>query len=119
MRTTLTLDKDVFAVGQTRTQASGKGIPVIQVAVNAAKIPNNHALEFLAEERDEAGPHHQRGLPARCNRSDSCLKWTRAEFHGRANRVAARFGYRVRFLPVGPEDALVGAPTQMGVFERA
>jgi len=27
------------------------------------------------------------------------------------------FGYQVRFLPVGPEDPGVGAPTQMGVFE--
>jgi hypothetical protein len=31
--------------------------------------------------------------------------------------VAGRFGYRVRFEPVGPVDAEVGAPTQMGVFE--
>jgi hypothetical protein len=30
--------------------------------------------------------------------------------------VAERFGYSVRFLPVGPEDAVVGPPTQMGVF---
>jgi hypothetical protein len=30
--------------------------------------------------------------------------------------VAERFGYRVRFLPVGPEDSVLGAPTQMGVF---
>jgi hypothetical protein len=30
-----------------------------------------------------------------------------------------RFGYNVRFLPVGEEDSQVGAPTQMGVFDRA
>ena len=30
--------------------------------------------------------------------------------------VAERFGYSVRFLPVGPEDLAVGSPTQMGVF---
>ena len=29
-----------------------------------------------------------------------------------------RFGYRVRFLPLGTEDARVGAPTQMAIFER-
>jgi len=34
------------------------------------------------------------------------------------NRVAARFGYNVRFLPVGPEDSAVGSPTQMGIFEQ-
>ena len=33
-----------------------------------------------------------------------------------ANGVAARFGYNVRFLPVGPEDSAIGSPTQMGVF---
>jgi hypothetical protein len=32
--------------------------------------------------------------------------------------VAARFGYSVRFLPVGPEDEKVGPPTQMAVFAR-
>ena len=32
--------------------------------------------------------------------------------------VAARFGYRTRFLPVGAELADVGSPTQMAVFER-
>jgi hypothetical protein len=32
--------------------------------------------------------------------------------------VANRFGYSVRFLPVGPEEAEVGAPSQMAVFEQ-
>jgi hypothetical protein len=32
--------------------------------------------------------------------------------------VASRFGYTARFLPVGPEDAEAGPPTQMAVFER-
>ena len=36
-----------------------------------------------------------------------------------SNGVAARFDYSVRFLPVGPEDSMVGAPTQMGVFNLA
>jgi hypothetical protein len=31
--------------------------------------------------------------------------------------VAGRFGYGVRFLPVGPDDPEVGSPTQMAVFE--
>jgi 3' terminal RNA ribose 2'-O-methyltransferase Hen1 len=49
---------------------------------------------------------------------DHRFEWTRAEFQDWANRIATRFGYTVRFLPVGPEDAVVGAPTQMGVFGR-
>ena len=37
-------------------------------------------------------------------------------FQAWAEMVAGRFGYTVRFMPVGPEDPVVGAPTQMGVF---
>ncbi len=48
---------------------------------------------------------------------DHRFEWTRAEFAAWAAGVAERFGYSVRFLPIGPEDAAVGAPTQMGVFD--
>ncbi len=58
-------------------------------------------------------------LPAgKFRHRDHRFEWTRAEFRAWANGVAARFGYTARFLPVGPEDAAVGSPTQMGVFER-
>ena len=58
-------------------------------------------------------------LPAGTLRhKDHRFEWTRAEFQAWANRVAKRFDYSVRFLPVGPEDPTVGAPTQMGVFTR-
>jgi 3' terminal RNA ribose 2'-O-methyltransferase Hen1 len=49
---------------------------------------------------------------------DHRFEWTRAEFAGWAEGVAGRYGYSVRFLPVGPEDADVGPPTQMAVFSR-
>lgn len=49
---------------------------------------------------------------------DHRFEWTRAEFQEWANRVAEKYVYSVRFLSVGPEDAVVGSPTQMGVFER-
>jgi 3' terminal RNA ribose 2'-O-methyltransferase Hen1 len=56
-------------------------------------------------------------LPAgRFRHDDHRFEWTRAEFAGWAQPVADRFSYRVRFLPVGPADAEVGAPTQMAVF---
>ncbi|MEP0847347.1 MAG: 3' terminal RNA ribose 2'-O-methyltransferase Hen1 [Phycisphaerae bacterium] len=56
-------------------------------------------------------------LPAgRLRHRDHRFEWTRAEFQAWAGGVAERFGYTVRFLPIGPEDAAVGAPTQMGVF---
>ncbi|HEX6464964.1 MAG TPA: 3' terminal RNA ribose 2'-O-methyltransferase Hen1 [Vicinamibacterales bacterium] len=50
---------------------------------------------------------------------DHRFEWTRAEFQEWAAGLASRFGYDVRFLPVGDEDPVVGAPTQMAVFARA
>lgn len=58
-------------------------------------------------------------LPAGAFRHrDHRFEWTRDQFQHWAGRVANEHGYRVHFLPVGPEDAEVGSPTQMGVFER-
>jgi 3' terminal RNA ribose 2'-O-methyltransferase Hen1 len=48
---------------------------------------------------------------------DHRFEWTRAEFRVWTNRIAERFGYSVRFVPIGTEDAELGPPTQMGVFE--
>jgi 3' terminal RNA ribose 2'-O-methyltransferase Hen1 len=59
------------------------------------------------------------GLPAdKFRRRDHRFEWTRAEFQDWAGRVAQRFGYTARFLPVGPEDPAVGAPTQMALFTK-
>jgi len=59
-------------------------------------------------------------LPAgEVRHSDHRFEWTRAEFKSWGNGIAERFGYSVRYLPVGPEDAEVGAPSQMAVFERS
>jgi 3' terminal RNA ribose 2'-O-methyltransferase Hen1 len=56
-------------------------------------------------------------LPAgKFRHKDHRFEWTRAEFETWANGVANRFGYTVRFLPIGEDDVEVGAPTQMGVF---
>ena len=58
-------------------------------------------------------------LPAgKFRHKDHRFEWSRVEFQGWAQKVAERFGYSVRFLPVGPEDPVVGPPTQMGVFHR-
>lgn len=56
-------------------------------------------------------------LPAgRFRHKDHRFEWTRAEFQSWAERVAREFGYEVELAAVGPEDAELGAPTQMGVF---
>lgn len=58
-------------------------------------------------------------LPAgKFRHRDHRFEWTREEFQAWSNGVATRFGYSVRFLPVGPEDQTVGSPTQMGVFAK-
>ncbi|MBK9265885.1 MAG: 3' terminal RNA ribose 2'-O-methyltransferase Hen1 [Polyangiaceae bacterium] len=58
-------------------------------------------------------------LPAgRMRHKDHRFEWSRAEFQAWAYRAADRFRYSVRFLPVGPEDPAVGAPTQMAVFAQ-
>jgi 3' terminal RNA ribose 2'-O-methyltransferase Hen1 len=49
---------------------------------------------------------------------DHRFEWTRAEFEQWGNSMASRFGYQVRFQPIGAEDADRGAPTQMAVFTR-
>ncbi|MEM6551080.1 MAG: 3' terminal RNA ribose 2'-O-methyltransferase Hen1 [Planctomycetota bacterium] len=57
-------------------------------------------------------------LPAgQLRHRDHRFEWTRDEFQSWATALAERFGYAVRFLPVGDADVEVGSPTQMGVFE--
>lgn len=49
---------------------------------------------------------------------DHRFEWTRAQFNDWSARVSASHGYAVRFAPVGPEDSVVGSPTQMAIFSR-
>ncbi|MYW64019.1 3' terminal RNA ribose 2'-O-methyltransferase Hen1 [Streptomyces sp. SID8379] len=56
-------------------------------------------------------------LPAgHVRHGDHRFEWNRQEFRDWAERVAGRHGYRVRYVPVGPDDPEVGPPTQMAVF---
>ncbi|HEY0762275.1 MAG TPA: 3' terminal RNA ribose 2'-O-methyltransferase Hen1 [Pyrinomonadaceae bacterium] len=56
-------------------------------------------------------------LPAgKMRHKDHRFEWTREQFRDWSEGIARQHGYDVRFLPVGPEDATVGAPTQMAVF---
>jgi len=49
---------------------------------------------------------------------DHRFEWTRAELQAWADGIASRLGYSVQYLPVGPIDPTLGAPTQMAVFRR-
>jgi 3' terminal RNA ribose 2'-O-methyltransferase Hen1 len=58
-------------------------------------------------------------LPAgRFRHRDHRFEWTRAQFATWAESVAERFGYQVRFRPIGDEDPTLGPPSQMGLFIR-
>ena len=58
-------------------------------------------------------------LPAgKFRHPDHRFEWTRQEFQRWAQAVGERFGYGVRFLPVGAEHPDFGPPTQMGVFHN-
>jgi len=58
-------------------------------------------------------------LPAgKMRHRDHRFEWTREAFQTWSNGISERFGYSVRFLPVGPYDPEVGPPTQMAVFEK-
>lgn len=58
-------------------------------------------------------------LPAgRFRHKDHRFEWDRASFQGWARGVAQRCRYTVAFRPIGPEDPIVGPPTQMAVFRK-
>jgi 3' terminal RNA ribose 2'-O-methyltransferase Hen1 len=50
---------------------------------------------------------------------DHRFEWTRTELQSWATRVAASHGYNVSFLPIGDEDTVLGAPTQMAIFRAS
>ena len=56
-------------------------------------------------------------LPAgKFRHKDHRFEWTRAEFQAWAEGIAEKYGYTVRFMPIGEVDENVGAPSQLGVF---
>jgi 3' terminal RNA ribose 2'-O-methyltransferase Hen1 len=56
-------------------------------------------------------------LPAgKFRHRDHRFEWTRAEFQDWSTGVAERFSYDASFLPVGPQDAVLGSPTQLAIF---
>ena len=58
-------------------------------------------------------------LPAGAMRHrDHRFEWTRPEFATWADEICARYGYLVRYLPVGVDDPQLGSPTQMAIFTK-
>jgi 3' terminal RNA ribose 2'-O-methyltransferase Hen1 len=74
------------------------------VAVTTPNVEYNVKFETLPAGEFRHGDHR--------------FEWTRAEFESWGLGVAERHGFAVRFIPLGPEDPMVGAPSQMAVFSR-
>jgi 3' terminal RNA ribose 2'-O-methyltransferase Hen1 len=77
------------------------------------------ATAVLTTPNAEYNVRFERLAAGRFRHRDHQFEWTRAQFRDWAQGVAARYGYTARFEPVGPEDARVGPPTQLGVLSRA
>jgi 3' terminal RNA ribose 2'-O-methyltransferase Hen1 len=59
------------------------------------------------------------GLPAgQFRHRDHRFEWTRTEFEAWARDIAESYSYTVHFTSIGPEEAGLGAPSQMGIFHR-
>ncbi len=56
---------------------------------------------------------------ARLRHTDHRFEWTREGLRTWSERIAAQFGHSVDFKPIGDEDAIHGAPTQMAVVRCA
>ncbi|MFJ9554828.1 3' terminal RNA ribose 2'-O-methyltransferase Hen1 [Nocardiopsis sp. NPDC101807] len=90
-------------------------LPAMEASVFGAARPR---VVVVTTPNVEYNTHYEGLADGSLRHSDHRFEWTRAEFTRWADRVAERYGYRVRLLPVGSEDPETGSPTQMGVFVR-
>ncbi|MEV5934035.1 3' terminal RNA ribose 2'-O-methyltransferase Hen1 [Streptomyces sp. NPDC052079] len=119
------------SLAYTDKRLKGYDAAVLSEVIEHLDLPRLPALEYAVF--GAAGPRtvvvttpnveynvRWESLPAgHVRHGDHRFEWTRAEFRAWAEKVAERHGYHVDFLPVGPDDAEVGPPTQMAVFETA
>lgn len=90
-------------------------LPALERAVFGAAAPTTVVVTTPNVEHNVRYPHLPTGT---FRHRDHRFEWTRAEFAAWAAAVADRYGYGVRFVPVGDDDPDVGPPTQMAVFTR-
>src|SRR5437764_6428369 len=90
-------------------------IPALERVVFGAAAP---AAVVVTTPNAEYNAHFATLAAGATRHPDHRFEWTRAQFRAWAGRVAERYGYRARFLPVGPEDPRDGPPTQLAVLEK-
>jgi 3' terminal RNA ribose 2'-O-methyltransferase Hen1 len=91
-------------------------LPALEHSVFGAAAPD---LVLVTTPNAEYNVKYEFLPPGSMRHPDHRFEWTRAQFGDWAARIAAGYGYEVRFLPVGPEDPRAGPPTQMAVFTKA
>lgn len=108
-------DHDAMVLMEVVEHVDPSRLDALEDAVFSAAHPASVVLTTPNAEYNVRYP----GLPAGDRRHDDHrFEWTREQLRDWADGVAARRGYRVAYRPVGPEDAEVGAPTQLALFER-
>jgi hypothetical protein len=90
-------------------------IPALERVVFGAAAPGT---VVVTTPNAEYNAHFAALEPGAKRHPDHRFEWTRTQFRAWAGRVADRYGYQARFLPVGPEDPRDGPPTQLAVFSK-
>lgn len=90
-------------------------LPALEHAVFGVARP---AHVLVTTPNAEYNVRFDRLPPGTFRHADHRFEWTREQFRDWADRVCAAHGYRVRQLPVGPQDPEVGPPTQLAVLTR-
>ena len=90
-------------------------LPALEQAVLGMAAPRT---VVVTTPNAEYNPRYPGLAPGAFRHPDHRFEWTRAQFRAWAEPVAARYGYAVRFEPVGEADPALGPPTQMAVMHR-
>jgi len=108
-------DADAMVLMEVIEHVDPSRLPALEDAVFAGARPAAVIVTTPNAEYNVLYPTLERGA---LRHDDHRFEWTRAEFRAWADAVAARHGYAVEFRPVGAEDAVHGAPTQMALLRR-
>jgi len=90
-------------------------LPALERAIFGFAAP---AAVVVTTPNAEYNPHFPTLPEGAMRHRDHRFEWTRAQFRGWAESVAAAHHYQVGFRPVGPEHPDAGPPTQLAVFRK-
>lgn len=90
-------------------------LPALEHAVFAGARPASVIVTTPNAEYNSLYPSLDAG---HLRHDDHRFEWTRSQFRDWLDRVGDRHGYRAEVRAVGPEDAVLGAPTQLAILRR-